>query len=86
MTITVHEFEVADPADAWTRAGFSVGSDALCRIGGVGIRLAGRGRGTGIVAWSLRGLRSDDSVNDLDGVPTTRSDAAATTPGTHPNA
>ena len=26
MTVTVDEFEVADPADAWTRAGFSVDS------------------------------------------------------------
>ena len=41
-----------------------------------GIRLVGRGRGTGIVGWSLRGLPSDGSLDDLDGVPTTRSDAA----------
>ena len=42
MTVTVDEFEVADPADAWTRAGFSVDSDDVCRIGGVRIRLVGR--------------------------------------------
>ena len=57
MTVTVDEIEVADPADAWTRAGFTVDSDAVCRIGDVRLRLVGRGRGTGIVGWSLRGLR-----------------------------
>ena len=88
MTVTVDEFDVADPADSWTRAGFSVdpGVDtaAICRIGGVRIRLVGRGRGTGIVGWSLRGL-PDGSLHDLDGVPTTRSGAVTATPGTHAN-
>jgi hypothetical protein len=63
--VTVDEFEVADPADAWVQAGFSVDSDAVCRVGGVRIRLAGRGRGTGIVGWSLRGLPSHGSLDDL---------------------
>ena len=84
MTITVAEIEVADPADAWTRAGSSVDSDGVCRIGGVGIRLAGPGRGTGIVGWSLRGL-PDNSALDLDGIPTTRSDAITSMPAEHPN-
>lgn len=95
MTVTVDEIEVADPAETWTRAGFSVDSDAVCRIGGIRIRLVGRGRGTGIVGWSLRGLPSDSSLDDLDGVPTTRSrpggdigprsGAAAAAPATHAN-
>jgi hypothetical protein len=85
MSITVDEVEVADPADAWMQAGFSVDSDAVCRIGGVRIRLAGRGRGTGIVGWSLRGLPSDNSLHDLDGIPTTRSDAVAAAPAEHAN-
>jgi hypothetical protein len=88
MTVTVDELAVADPADAWTRAGFSVDSggdsDAVCRIGGVRIRLVG-GRGTGIVGWSLRGLPSDRTIDDLDGVPTTRSDTDSATPAAHPN-
>jgi hypothetical protein len=83
--VTVDEFEVADPADAWIQAGFSVDSDAICRVGGVRIRLAGRGRGTGIVGWSLRGLPSDGSLDDLDGIPTTRSDAVAAMPAGHAN-
>ncbi len=99
MTITVGEFDVADPTDAWTRAGFSVesGGDsaAVCRIGGVGIRLVGRDRGTGIVGWSLGGLPPDSPLNDLDGIPTTRSrpggdigprsGAVTETSATHPN-
>ena len=83
--VTVDEFEVADPADAWVQAGFSVDSDAICRVGGVRIRLAGRGRGTGIVGWSLRGLPSDGSLDDLDGIPTTRSDTVAAMPAGHAN-
>ena len=85
MTITVDEFAVADPADAWMRAGFCVDSDAVCGIAGVRIRLVGRGRGTGIVGWSLRGLPSDGPLHDLDGIPTTRSNAVAAAPAEHPN-
>ena len=85
MTITVDEVEVADPADAWRRAGFSVDSDGVCRIDGVRIRLTGPGRGTGIVGWSLRGLPSDRSIHDLDGIPTKRSDAVTAAPAEHAN-
>jgi len=85
MTITVDEIEVADPSEAWTRAGFSLGSDAVCRIGGVRIRLAGSDHGTGILGWTLRGLPSGDTVLDLDGIPTTRSDAVVAAPAEHAN-
>jgi hypothetical protein len=84
VTVTVDEFEVADPADAWTRAGFSVDIDSVCRIGGVRIRLVGPDRRVGIVGWSLRGLPSDAAL-DLDGIPTTVSDAVVATPAEHPN-
>jgi hypothetical protein len=93
--VTVDELEVADPAEAWMRAGFTVDSDAVCRIGGVGIRLAGRDTGaapvatsdtgTGIVGWSLGGLPPDRALDDLDGVPTKRSTAVTATPTTHAN-
>lgn len=93
MTVTVDELEVADPPDAWTRAGFSVdpGGDAgpVCRVGDVRIRLAGTNRGTGIIGWSLRGLPPHDSFDHLVGIPTTRStstsDSAIAPPATHPN-
>ena len=84
-TVTIDEFEVADPPDAWERAGFSVDSDAVCRIGGVRIRLVGHDRGTGIVGWSLRGLPSDSAIDDLDGVPTRKSSASIAAPATHVN-
>lgn len=82
-TVTVAEFHVADPPESWNRAGFTVDADAVCRVGGVGIRLVGRERGTGIVGWSLRGVPTD--VHDLDGVATASTDEPAVTPGTHPN-
>lgn len=89
MTVTVDEIDVADPPDAWTRAGFSVdpGGDAgpVCRVGGIRIRLVGGDRGTGIIGWSLRGLPPDGPGADLDGIPTVRSTTATAQPATHPN-
>jgi hypothetical protein len=84
MTITVAEIAVADAPDAWARAGFNVDSDDVCRVGGVDIRLAGSGRGTGVLGWSLRGL-PDGSPDELDGIPTTRSTAVLSMPALHPN-
>ncbi len=60
VTVTVGEFQVADTAEAWRRAGFAVDSDAVCGVGGVGLRLLGGEQGTGIVSWSLRGLPDGD--------------------------
>ena len=77
MPVTVDEFVVADTADAWTAAGFTVDLDDICRIGGVRIRLAGRERGTGIVGWALRGVPSDQP---LDGISTARTDAPPSAP------
>ncbi|MGV0812105.1 VOC family protein [Mycolicibacterium boenickei] len=92
MTVTVDAFAVADPPEAWTRAGFCVdtgeGTDPVCRVGGVRIRLVGRGHDTGIVGWSLGGLPSGVAFDDLDGIPTTRSSTSTETtaePATHPN-
>jgi hypothetical protein len=82
--VTVRELLVADTADAWERAGFTVDDGSLCRVGSVAIRLIGRDRGTGIVGWSLGGL-PDGSVDDVDGVPTTAPGDAASTLGRHPN-
>jgi hypothetical protein len=84
MAITVAEIAVADAPEAWARAGFSVDSDDVCRIGGVDIRLAGSSRGTGIVGWSLRGL-PDGAADELDGIPTARSSAVVSMPAVHPN-
>lgn len=81
MSPSVSEITVADPPDAWTSAGFTVDPDNGCRVGGIRIRLGGEG--TGITGWALVGFPS--RLDDLDGVPTTTSDAPACTPAEHPN-
>jgi hypothetical protein len=81
MAITVDEFLVADPAAAWAEAGFTVDDGGVCHVGGVRIRLAGGA--SGITGWSLRGLPTE--VDDLDGIPTSASSAAAVAPGKHAN-
>nr|WP_090275605.1 glyoxalase [Mycolicibacterium komanii]CRL68599.1 hypothetical protein CPGR_01186 [Mycolicibacterium komanii] len=83
--VTVDEIVVADPADAWGRAGFTVDADATCRVGGVRIRLVGSDGGSGIVGWSLRGLPSDAALSEVDGIPTTVSDAPPAAGATHAN-
>jgi hypothetical protein len=95
MTVTVAGLEVADPVDAWTRAGFSVDPDGVCRVGEVGIRLVAGGAGTGaapaatsgtgIVGWSLRGLPLNRAIDDVDGIPTRTSDRGTAVAGTHAN-
>jgi hypothetical protein len=82
MTVTVDEFQIADPPDAWRAAGFSVDADDVCRIGDVRVRLAGREHGTGILGWSLRGLAADGA---LDGIPTVTSDREPVAPAAHAN-
>ncbi|MGE2833753.1 glyoxalase [Mycobacterium sp. SMC-4] len=84
MTVSLHELRVADTADAWTGSGFDVGPDDVCRVGGVCIRLLGRDGGAGIVGWSLAGL-ANHHADDLDGIPTTRSDTQPAAPGSHAN-
>jgi hypothetical protein len=81
MTVSLAELDVADPSDAWRQAGFAVGAQGVCPVGGVGIRLVGRSRGTGIVGWALR----DGPAGVVDGIPTRRPSGAPATAGTHPN-
>lgn len=82
MTVTVDEFQIADPVAAWRDAGFGVDADGVCRIGDVRVRLLGRERGTGILGWTLRGLPSGGA---LDGILTGCSDAVPAEPAAHPN-
>ncbi|TRW82051.1 VOC family protein [Mycolicibacterium sp. 018/SC-01/001] len=83
MTLQIDMLVVADPPSAWAEAGFTVDGDAMCRIGGVGVELAGRERGFGIVGWSLEGLTP--GVGDVDGIPTARSVAKHSDSVDHPN-
>lgn len=83
MSITLDELVVADSADSWRQAGFTVDDDAACRVGDVRIRVVGRDRGTGIVGWVLGGLPR--ASGDLDGVPTSRTDVTPPAAATHLN-
>ena len=78
---TIDTITVADEADAWQRAGFTVDADGTCCVGHVRIELAGRERGKRIVGWSLRDVATDD----LDGLPTTVSTREPCEPGVHAN-
>lgn len=80
MSVTIDELHLADPADAWRSAGFSVDPDDVCRVGEVRLRL--NGGGTGILGWALRGVPRDDPI---DGIPTFGSTAVAAEPAVHPN-
>lgn len=84
MSVTLHGLDIADEAAAWRAAGFAVGSDAVCRIGGLDVALVGRDRGLGIVTWVLSGLPAGTA--ELDGVPTRVAEpSAGAEPSAHPN-
>jgi hypothetical protein len=53
------ELRVGDPPDTWRHAGFTVGTDASCRVGAVTIHLAGDPDAAGprgVLAWTLAGV------------------------------
>jgi len=78
---TIDEITIADEPGGWAELGFQVEGER-CAIAGVSLRLIGRERGEGIVGWSLRDILGEQ----LDGLPTTRSDAPARPPAlAHPN-
>jgi hypothetical protein len=72
--LIIDEIMLADDPGRWEDLGFAVRDEAV-RIGAVRIALAGRDSGRGILGWSLRGVMS----NELDGLPTTRSDHSPAT-------
>jgi hypothetical protein len=79
--VTIDELVIADAPERWSALGFTV-VDGCCQLGSVRVRLAGSGAGRGLVRWSLRAI----AIDELDGLPTTRSDSPlpATAPA-HPN-
>jgi hypothetical protein len=76
------ELTIADPSGRWEALGFTV-RDGVCDLGGVRLRLGAPGRG--IRSWALTGI--DDSVTDIDGLPTAHADPTPPQPphATHPN-
>jgi hypothetical protein len=80
--LTVEQLEIADPAEPWRHAGFTVGGD-VAAVGGVRLLLRGRADGkVGIRSWTLGGAPGDGSI---DGMPTRAGDLGPATPGEHPN-
>lgn len=67
---TIDELLLADVPERWSALGFTV-LDGAVQLGTVRLRLAGAGAGRGILGWSLRAISS----TELDGLPTTRSQA-----------
>jgi len=78
----IDELEVADSAEAWRAAGFTVDGD-VCNVGSVRIRLADVEGKYGILGWSMTDLPRE--VKDIDGVPTGLSASSRVDPSTHLN-
>ena len=79
--MTLDELAVADSSEAWEACGFAVEGD-VCVVGEIRIRFVPSDEGRGLVGWALRGVES----LDLDGLTTSRSDAAAPSEAPpHPN-
>lgn len=83
MTVTVDEFEVADPADAWTRAGFSVDIDGVPTKSSNAPAAAPAAHPNGVIAidhvvvLSLF-FRFGEVIVEVVGSPDTASDAPST--------
>ena len=78
MRPELDELVLGDPPEAWEALGFAA-VDGIVALGGVRLRLTGRGGG--IAGWSMRGIELDA---DLDGLPTTVSEAPPPEPLAHP--
>jgi hypothetical protein len=63
----IDELTVVDSPEAWRACGFAVEGDE-CVLGKVRVRLDPEAEGSGLAAWSLRGIDS----TDFDGLPTRR--------------
>jgi hypothetical protein len=57
------ELAIADPPEAWRAVGFTVDIDGNLDIGGVRVRLGGKG--AGITSWSLRRVNAMGSIDGL---------------------
>jgi hypothetical protein len=83
MPVELDELVVADEPESWEAAGCTVDADGVTRVGQVRVRLVGRGEGKRIRSWSFRDVAP--TTTELDGLPTSASDAARCEPAEHPN-
>ena len=77
---TVASLDVADSPEVWRAIGFEIDPDDACAVSGLRI-LLGRGERK-ISAWTLRDWNGPDEV---DGLPTSRSDDPVPPTPAHPN-
>jgi hypothetical protein len=68
------ELVIADDRAAWSALGFAPGQDGAFTLGGLGVRLAGRAAGRGVVAVGVEGLAAERP----DGLPVVALDDAST--------
>ena len=81
---TIAELTVADDADAWRAAGFTVDDEGVCQIGSVRLRIAPGADGRpGVLGWVLAGT-PDEEVTEVDGIPTSVGEPSAAPTGDHP--
>jgi len=74
---------VADDAEAWRRAGFTVEVDGTCRIGSVDVRIREvPEEGNPGVQWTLE---LDEPTDSIDGIATDVGTVSVAIPATHPN-
>ncbi len=72
MGVTIEEFTIGDPPEAWAAAGFDVAADGTTQVGGVRLRFVGRDGGKRILDWSLCGARPEGVVDgSISGLATT---------------
>jgi hypothetical protein len=81
---TIDSIVIADPPEAWAKAGFTVDDDGTCVVGHVKLRLVGRdGDRKRIQSWSLRDI--PDATDTIDGLATTSSNDPMPDPVPHTN-
>lgn len=84
--VVLTELAIGDPPERWADAGFTVGSDATCRLAAVTLRLLGRQAGKGIRSWTLSNV--PEGTQALDGLataPALPASEAAVELVSHPN-
>ena len=75
------ELVIADEPAAWEALGFAPGDDGAVALGGLLVRLVGRGAGRGIVELRIDGLQGERP----DGLPIVVASSGATSSSAHPN-
>jgi len=79
---TVAELVISAEPEAWRAVGFTVDGDDVVRLGGINVRLTGGN--DGLTEWVLADA-PDTSVEVIDGLRTSHTDAPSQRETNHPN-